>query len=624
MFAEVIPALRLPKRLDTFTYTVPAELEKQLRVGTVVEVLFRARRTPAVVIALSPRTSVPAARLKPIIQLLYPVPLCTPRQLALAQNTADYYVVSLGLVIKSMLPDIPKRPAKSKVSAVNWQTYSALTAARPRLGSTNFWQYPDRQTTYNFLAALTAKSAGQILILVPEIKDIERAGAWLSPAVRGQTTICHSGFNKQQSFSVWQSVQSGQSRVIIGTRQSVWLPFKKLSLIMVLDEIDDSFKQWDQNPRYDARTLAQWLATQYRAKLLFLAASPRLSTFQAISTGPMKRLGGNTITITTTFINLKDEIKRGNSSLLSEKMRQAIFTAKANQQKAVLYLNRRGIARSTLCTDCGYTFHCPHCLLPLPLHAGNILRCHHCGYSRALPQTCPNCRGVNFKLLGQGTEKLAAELRELWPGCLILRLDADASMPSAAELDNADIYLGTDFIFKLPSYDTVGLVGVLLMDNLLAVPSYQARERLWQMLARLRVIAKSSSGRQLYIQTFNPEHQLFSLFRQNKEQVLYEQELTDRREAGYPPFSHLVKLLYASVDQVSGLTEAKRLRQTLTAAAKQARLSCQISAEQLVYTSRVRGRWRYGIIMRSKTPLQSLLQAVPDDWLIDVDPITLL
>ncbi len=597
-----------------------------LKTGQIVEIPFRNKKVQAVVEKITKTTPVAPSRLKEITKLFTDEVLFIPEQFKLASWLSQYYHVSLGLIIKSMLPSIPKRKIKTKVKNLLSSEFTAKKIKLPNLKQQNYFQYSEASQEVDFIYSLLQSSKEQSLIIIPDLFQLARAGEYIDKRLKEKTVVIHSGLNKNQFFNIWLKILTGEAKIIIGTRQAVFLPFKKLENIIIKDEASDDLKQWDQNPRYDARTTAEQLIVFHKqTKLITLSPAPRMKTFKLIKDKKINLITPKNSVIKKTIVSLRDETRSGNYSLISYQLEQAILDAKEKKQKVALYLNRRGVASSVLCSNCGYIFNCPHCLLPLPLHSAGQLKCHHCDYKTGMLPKCPNCGGVKFKFSGQGTEKLAEELKKLWPGVKVLRLDKDnETQNDSSKIEQYDICLGTDILFKKLKAEDIGLVGILLMDNLLFIPNYQAKERLWQILQQISNFTAGTINQQLILQTFSPENPLFELWQANQNDKFYQDELTDRKELNYPPFSQITKLIYQSNSQKDVQNNTNQLYQKLTNKAKSIRLNTQISEPQSVYTSRIRGRWRQVIIIRANTLIDPLLELVPENWLIDVDPINLI
>jgi primosomal protein N' (replication factor Y) len=526
------------------------------------------------------------------------------------------------------LPDVPKRSSQRQIK-INWAKFQAkkislsLKNKKKLLIQTTTGQYQ-----YNIIYSSLVNNKRQSLILVPEINDIAKTGSYLSLKLRQKIAVFHSNLNKNECFNNWLKVLKGEAKIILGTRQAVFAPFLNLDLIVITNENDANYKQWDQNPRYDTRQIAIKLANIAKARLMLLSPAPRVESYHLYQTKQLSYIKETSNQIKTQLIDLGNEFKNGNRSFISEKLSQAILKNKFDKQKIVLYLNRRGLARSVICSDCGYTFICPFCLLPLPLHRGGKLQCHHCFWQTNLPANCPNCRGVQFKFLGQGTETLETGLQKIWPGFNILRLDSDIDTKKITEhqIDSADIYLGTDLLFKLVPWQKVGLVSILLIDNLLYLPDFRAKEKIWQLLKKIEVQTSLSKSNDIYLQTFKPQSDIFQNFYLKKDDIFYQQELVERQELKYPPFSQLIKIIIQGANQVETKKEAEKVYRKLTEFSEYDKINIYINEPTPIYTNRVRGRWRYVIVIKNNfsSHIKSLLKLIPENCLIDVDPENLL
>ncbi|MFA5358510.1 MAG: primosomal protein N' [Patescibacteria group bacterium] len=623
MFAQIIPAVRLPRKLTVFTYAIPEELIGKIKVGQIISTTFRGKKIQGVVKATTDKINFPAKNLKPLTKILYPEPLFSSQQLVLAEWLAKYYVTSLGLVVKSMIPIIPQKKMPSRKNKdIVWQDFTAKEIKIDRLDKTNILIPTTAKYQNDFIYSLIKNTKKQTLILVPETEDLTSLGRFIPNQLREKIVVFSGKQSKNEELLAWKETASGQKKIIIGTRQAVFAPLADLETIIVIDEPNSSFKQWDQNPRYDARTTATELAKIHDANIIFVSPAPRLEIV-----GKIKNIiKENPNQIGIPILNLKDEAHHGNYSLVSERLAQKIIEAKSAGQKTVLYINRRGLHRSVTCSDCGYVFNCPHCLLPLPFHTGGKLKCHHCDWQQDVPLSCPNCRGVNFRFPGSGGQLIEKDLAKIWPGCRVLRLDADVDLQkiTSEQIDSADIYLGTNFLFKKIDWQKIDLVAILSLDNMLHLPGFRSGERLWQTLKEIELFATGSQTDKIYLQTFNSENRIIRDFVGKNNDDFYTREIEARSDLGYPPFGQLIKLIYQSSNPKKAEFQANTLFRELTKKQEKDKIAAQISEPQTVFTSRVRGRWRYVIIIKTKINIDGLLQIVPDDWIIDVDPEDLI
>ncbi|MEK7139090.1 MAG: primosomal protein N', partial [Patescibacteria group bacterium] len=429
--------------------------------------------------------------------------------------------------------------------------------------------------------------------------------------------------NKTQEYTDWRRMISGQAKIIIGTRATVLAPFANLKHIILLDDTNDSHKQWDQNPRYDARTAAAKLAELWGADYMVVTTSPQVATIAAWrTTGTIDH--DPTPLLPARRINLADEVRGGNYALLSDAAQAAVTAALAKHQGAFLLLNRRGLAGMVSCRDCKYAWPCPHCELPLAAHQGGKLFCHRCDYVTELPVVCPKCRGSRLAFRGRGTQQLARDAAKLWPAAPITRLDSDADQSPVA-MAAADIIIGTDQSLRQLPWAKIGAVVLVDADTLRYLPVYDAQERLWHLIRKLRAAASLSQATAVLIQTNNPEQPTIAAASSNADPTKwYEQELAERQQWHYPPAWHLTKLMTQLPTKPLAIATAQALAQQLTSLQKTSKITADIIEPKIGHIKQIRGKYRISILIKHPGPISALLGAVGEGWLIDVDPIDLL
>lgn len=346
------------------------------------------------------------------------------------------------------------------------------------------------------------------------------------------------------------------------------------------------------------------------------------------------------------IIDMRQELKAGNRSIFSRALQNTLEQILQEGEQAILFLNRRGTATYIFCRDCGYTLKCPRCDIPLTLHTDvrsttcaqgsqdSQLICHHCGYTRGLPKHCPQCRSQRIRQYGAGVEKVEAEIQEKFPQARLLRWDYDTTRHKGAHdliLDHfsrhqADILIGTQMIAKGLDLPLVTLVGVVLADVGLNLPDYRAAERTFQVLTQVAGRAgRSPLGGQVVLQTFQPDHYVIQAAAHHDYQAFYRQELANRRNLGYPPFSQLVRLEYRHTDP----EQAQKAAQKLAGQIQEWLIQEQRQATELIgpvpcFFKRIAGKSRWQIVLRGPNPLQVLRGRNLGDWRIEIDPISLL
>ena len=404
-------------------------------------------------------------------------------------------------------------------------------------------------------------SGKQVLFLLPEIALTTQLIQRLSYYFGAQVGVYHSRFNQNERIEIWNKVlenNAEQFRIILGARSSVFLPYQDLGLIIVDEEHESSFKQYDPSPRYNARDAAIILAKQYGAKVLLGTATPSLETYYNAKTGKfalinlLERYKGLELP-EIICADLKRERKLKNmqahfSSLLVDEMKIALDKG----EQIILFQNRRGYTPLWSCEICAWTPRCINCDVSLTYHKhSNLLKCHYCSYSSAPVGSCPSCGSNRLKMLGFGTEKIEDDLALIFPENTIKRLDLDSTRSKNAyeeilsdfENRKIDILIGTQMVTKGLDFDNVSLVGILDADMLLKRPDFRAYERSYQLMSQVagRAGRKEKRGK-VIIQTSDPEHWVIQLVMKHDYFGFYKNEIIERENFFYPPFYKMITL----------------------------------------------------------------------------------
>ncbi len=406
---------------------------------------------------------------------------------------------------------------------------------------------------YFELAAQTLKAGFQVLYLVPEIaltpQTLQRARGRFGE----QVALLHSNMSDGERYDQWFKVKNARANFVLGTRSALFAPFERLGLIIIDEEHESTYKQ-EETPRYHATRVALKLAQISGAKVILGSATPSIESFYRARTGRYvylrlnERFNRNPLP-EVTIVNMREELQRGNKNILSVQLDDSIRTCIANQEQAILLLNRRGYATFVLCRDCGLSLKCPSCDVSLVYHSHEVnLRCHYCDYRQRVPDICPNCSSTRIRYFGHGTQRLEEELASHFPDARLLRVDLDSTSRKGAHHSiyqqlnegSVDILLGTQMIAKGLDLPRITLVGVISADSTLNFPDFRAAERTFSLLTQ--VAGRAGRGQKpgkVIFQTYNPEH--YSLhFAMNHDYLnFYEQEILYRREVGNPPFSEL-------------------------------------------------------------------------------------
>jgi primosomal protein N' (replication factor Y) len=401
-------------------------------------------------------------------------------------------------------------------------------------------------------------SGKQVLYLLPEIAltthIIERLRQYFGSSIG----VYHSRFNDNERVEVWQKVLNHEYKIVLGARSSVFLPFNSLGMIIVDEEHETSYKQFDPAPRYNARDAAIYLANMYQAEVLLGSATPSFETYYNARLHKYglvelaERFGGVELP-KTEVVSITEETKKKTmqshfTSVLMEDMQKAL----TNKEQVILFQNRRGYAPLLMCKVCAYTPKCINCDVSLTYHkSSGKLHCHYCGYKEDAPSICPACGSTHLEYKGFGTEKVEDELSMLMPEAKISRMDLDTTRSKNSlqnilndlEEKKIDILVGTQMVAKGLDFSDITVIGIINADSLLKYPDYRANERSFQMLAQVsgRAGRRGKQGK-VVIQTYDPNHRVIKQVIENDYQDLYLTEMEERRAFKYPPFYRIINL----------------------------------------------------------------------------------
>jgi len=408
-----------------------------------------------------------------------------------------------------------------------------------------------------------ALAAGQgAILLVPEIsltpQMIEAFSAYFGDAV----AVLHSGLPLSERYDEWKRIRAGLARVVVGTRSAVFAPMENLGLLIIDEEQEDTYKS-ESTPRYHARDVAKFRCAQHRALLLLGSATPDVVSRYYAETGRYHyftlpdRFNARKLP-DVIIADMKQELRNGNSGSISSVLYAELEENLRRGEQSILFLNRRGASKLVTCAECGATYSCPNCSVSLTYHQGNqMLVCHHCGYRQRVDDRCPVCGG-ELRFLGDGTERIEADVHALFPGVETLRMDADAiAMAGTHEAllqrfarERIPIMIGTQMITKGLNFENVTLVGVLNADQSLYVGDYRANERTFSLITQ--VVGRSGRGDapgRAVIQTFTPANETIRQAARQDYDAFYRSEIALRQLNGTPPFSEVLAVTVSGAQE---------------------------------------------------------------------------
>jgi primosomal protein N' (replication factor Y) len=468
------------------------------------------------------------------------------------------------------------------------------------------------------------------IVMVPEIALTPQTVGIFCSRYGERVAVIHSSLGAGERFDAWRRIAAGEVSLVIGTRSAVFAPLSNLGLIVIDEEHEHTYKS-ESDPKYHTRDVAAYRCGKNSAMLLLASATPSLESYSKAKRGIYtlvelsERYGGATLP-DTEVVDLRDELRRGNTSPISASLAEALRETVSRGEQAILFLNRRGYNSSLQCKRCGEVISCPHCSISLTYHSsgsGGFLLCHCCGYRTNPPRECPSCGSDLISYLGFGTQKAEAELTAALSGCRVMRMDADTTsgkqsydrMLDAFRRGEADVLLGTQMVTKGHDFPNVTLVGVLLADASLYVNDFRASERTFALLTQVigRAGRASRKGRAI-VQTYAPDNEVLRLAMAQDYPAFYASEVAVRRETTFPPFCDLALLLLTSSDEAALLRAATELRGELLSRASGEYRDLPLTVfgpfEAQIYKISEKYRMRMVLKCRNSPRLRALLRAL--------------
>lgn len=400
------------------------------------------------------------------------------------------------------------------------------------------------------------------IVLVPEIALTPQMIERFKGRFGKDVALFHSRLSDGERFDEWHRVKEGKAKVIVGARSALFLPAKNLGFIIIDEEHENTYKS-EQNPKYQAKEVAEYIANRKGAKLVLGSATPTIESYYRAISGEIdlveitKRVDGKPMP-KMELVDMREELKVGNRSLFSRKLFKSIKEALAKKEQIVLFLNRRGFSTFVSCRSCGYVFKCDECEISMTYHKNGFLVCHYCGKTKREPNKCPKCESKYVKFFGAGTQRVEDEIKKYFKDAKVIRMDVDTTrakdshekLYNAFKKGDGDILIGTQMISKGLDFPNVTLVGILAADMSINIPDYRSAERTFQLITQ--VAGRAGRGvkeGKVVIQTYTPEHYSLQYAKNYDYEGFYEKEFTVRALMNYPPFGKILLINGSSKDE---------------------------------------------------------------------------
>lgn len=527
------------------------------------------------------------------------------REVEVFRNPVDYARIA---------PSRPPAPTPEQAAAIG-RIRAALEEGAPRTFLLHGVTGSGKTEVFLQSIAYAMEQGRGALVLVPEIaltpQMIERFVARFGQRV----AVLHSRLSLGERYDQWKRIRAGDADVVVGARSAVFAPVERLGIVILDEEHENTYKS-EMSPHYHARDVARWLCTQHGAALVLASATPSVESYWRAQQGEYEllelpgRINDQGLP-DVSFADMRQELQNGNRSVLSMRLQEEIRANLDRGQQTILFLNRRGYSTFVSCRSCGFVAKCEHCNISLTYHKyRNYLTCHYCGYTVRSYETCPVCGSRYIKHFGSGTQRLEEEVRALFPGARVLRMDVDTTAHKASHEriltafrnKEADILIGTQMVAKGLDIPNVTLVGVVAADMSLNVDDYRANERTFALITQ--VCGRAGRGEQAgraVVQTYDPDNPTLELARRQDYRGFYREEIALRRQLVYPPFCDIVSFVFSGQNDGQVQAYARRCAQALRRALEQSMQAGKcygILGPCPCTVARINNKYRYRMLLK--------------------------
>lgn len=642
-YYEVIPASKSYHGREPLTYCH----EQKFRPGQIVKISLRGSKCLGIITKETPKPSFETVEVEGILNGI----VISPEHLALMDWMTSFYPAPIGTIAQLFAPSFLDKLASNDSPAISAQ---ARKVSLPRLtkeqsdacetinlrsskGQRSFILHgitgSGKTRLYMELAKDSLENGKSVLILTPEISLATPIASQFEKAFMNKVMITHSSLTQKKRLEIWNRVLSDKEPVIIiGPRSSLFMPIKNIGLIVVDEFHEPAYKQESQ-PFYHANRAASMLSKLSSSKLVFGSATPPIIDYFLAEQKnvPIVKMSKSAITGEkpsgdSIVVNLLDADERSSYPLISKTLMSHLSEVLSRKEQSMLFINRRGSARSVSCQDCGYKELCNNCDLPMVYHGDqHLLRCHTCGFKKQPPSKCPECGSMNIFFSSPGTKAIAESLSKIFPKAKILRFDKDNKKVDRLEnrydeaVNDADIIVGTQVIAKGHDLPRLSLVAMLIADNGLDFPDFSSAERSYQLIKQLSGrINRGHRDGTLIIQTFNPSSKLIKSAARGSWEEFYKGEILQRKKHGFPPFYSALKVESSKKSRES----AERSLSNLADKLKEENKKLIILGPSPSFVEKKSSSWHWQVIIKAKnrSDLMRIAKVIPSSFKLDIDP----
>ncbi len=450
------------------------------------------------------------------------------------------------------------------------------------------------------------------VMLVPEIALTPQMLKELRSKFGDTCAILHSGLSAGEKFDEWWRLRTGEARIAIGARSAIFAPVENVGII-IIDEEHDSSYQSESSPRYNTLDLAVFRAKYNNSKVVVGSATPSIETYLKATDGEYnlvkmpERINKRPMPHVD-IVDMKNEVRRGNSTIFSRLLREEISSILKNKKQAIIFLNQRGYSKSVICTDCGFVPKCEACDVSLTYHSEeNVLKCHYCNTKYKMIDACPECGSKYLRYGGIGTERVVSELKKLFPEARILRMDRDTTANKEGHFNvltkfaekEGDILVGTQMIAKGHDFPAVTLVGILDADMSLYFSDYRSAERTFQLITQVAGRSgRSDDVGKVVLQTYQPDNRVINYAVSYQYEKFFETESSLRKSTGFPPYTDIIRLLVTGEDEEKTIAVLKQLFDKSKKLYDSNRSEFKFFGCMKAPIKRLQNKFRYQILMR--------------------------